>query len=112
MVVAALGVAAPAAQAASAPGPVPARAPRFQVDARHQALITRQDAAEQRVSDARDPSPRAADPATSRPVPSGGGGWSSELLLAVGTTLGAGLLTGIAGLGVGRRRERMGHPVH
>jgi hypothetical protein len=109
----ALAVAAPSAQADSsrAQARPPASAPK--VDARHQALIARHDAAGPRPSDARDPSPRAAAHAIPRPVPSGDGGWSwDDPLLAVGTLLGAGLLAGIAGLGAGRRRERMGHPVH
>ena len=103
------------APAASAAGRVPAQPPTSAptVDARHHALIARHDAAGPRASDARDPSPRAAALAIPRSVPSGDGGWSwDDPLLAVGTVLGAGLLAGIAGLGVGRRRERMGHPVH
>ena len=109
----AMAVATPAAHAA--PGRAQAQPPSSapQVDARHQALITRHGAADPRAFDARDPSPRAAAHAIPRSVPSGGGGWSwDDPLLAVGTVLGAGLLAGIAGLGVGRRRERMGHPVN
>jgi hypothetical protein len=109
----AMAVATPAAQAA--PGRAPAQPPSSAptVDARHQALITRHGAAGPRASDARDPSPRAAALAIPRSVPSGDGGWSwDDPLLAVGTVLGAGLLAGIAGLGVVRRRERMGHPVN
>jgi hypothetical protein len=109
----AIAVAAPAASAATAGAPArpPSSAPT--VDARHHALITRHEAAGRRASDARDPSPRAAAPAIPRSVPSGDGGWSwDDPLLAVGTVLGAGLLAGIAGLGVVRRRERMGHPVN
>jgi hypothetical protein len=109
----AIAAGAPAAQAASgrAPAQPPSSAPK--VDTRHQALIARHGAAGPRAFDARDPSPRAAAPATPRSVPSGDGGWSwDDPLLAVGTVLGAGLLAGIAGLGVGRRRERMGHPVN
>jgi hypothetical protein len=109
----AIAIVAPAASAANvrAPAQPPSSAPT--VDARHQALITRHEAADPRASDARDPSPRAAAPAIPRSVPTGDGGWSwDDPLLAVGTVLGAGLLAGIAGLGVIRRRERMGHPVN
>jgi hypothetical protein len=109
----AMAVATPGAQAASghAQAQPPSAAPK--VDARHQALITRHEAAGTRTFDARDPSPRAAAHAIPRSVPSGDGGWSwDDPLLAVGTVLGAGLLAGIAGLGVGRRRERMGQPVN
>jgi hypothetical protein len=109
----AIAIVAPAASAATsrAPAQPPSSAPT--VDARHQALITRHDAADQRAFDAREPSPRAAAHAITRSVPSGDGGWSwDDPLLAVGTVLGAGLLAGIAGLGVGRRRERMGYPVN
>jgi hypothetical protein len=109
----AMAVATPAVQAA--PGRAQAQPPSSapKVDARHQALITRHGAADPRTFDARDPSPRAAAHAIPRSVPSGDGGWSwDDPLLAVGTVLGAGLLAGIAGLGAGRRRERMGHPVN
>jgi hypothetical protein len=109
----AMAVATPAAQAA--PGRAPAQPPSSapKVDARHQALVNRHAADDPRTSDARGPFPRAAAHAIPRSVPSGGGGWSwDDPLLAVGTVLGAGLLAGIAGLGVGRRRERMGHPVN
>jgi len=108
-------VVTPAAVAVSSREPAPRRSSTPAVDSRHQALIDRHGAVDRRRSEIRHPSRRAARPVASQPasvrVASDGLDWG-DALVGAGSVLGIGLVASGAAVGLGHRRQRMGHPVN
>jgi hypothetical protein len=109
-------ISAPAATATPFRAPVQRHTLTPAVDARHQALLARQDAGDGRVAQSREAATRAARTATwqsaaGRGTRPGHGGmeWGDALLLGVGISLGLGVIAGGAALGLGHRRMRVGH---
>jgi hypothetical protein len=116
LAVAALTVAVPAAAAQPSREPATRHSLTPAVDARHQALIARHDAGVSRTPGIREAATRASGTTALpsggsravRQAPDGGLDWG-DVLLAAGSVLGIGLVTGGAALGLVHARTRVGH---